>query len=995
MANNVLGQESFLEIFRNDETSDEKILQPQCLKSDDVKINEICFFKVTRLTFDEEYPHREAFENVLQALDSDAFNFVYILNGDENGISLYIGVVKNQNENKPVLGKLMNAANYGRNIIGSFEGNFGGSRPEKLTGTNLTDAVFDSVKQFKNAGVIVGIPSLNKKDSNSKYGFQGIDRLINSMLGLKWRLVVVCEPVAKSEVAAIRNNIYEIYNQVSIYAHRSFQHSESNGLSFGNSTSDSTAKGTNRSESHTHSDSRGRQDEHTNSSHSDQSSDSFGESTTNTRGSSQNIGGNFGKSSSLTTDIVNKNAKEIIDYIDKELLERVKIGFIKGLFKTSIYYMGEKPADAERLKVGIMSLFQGNNSSYSPLRAVPLDVERDSKILTAYQSFYVNNTNLPAEKLTLLSRPNFDGRIGLTTYLTASEVSLIAGLPQKEIPGLTVKESVDFGLNFRRGDGDIFLGNLMQHGRELATVPVKLSDKILNKHTFIAGVTGSGKTTTCHKILKETALNFFVIEPSTTEYRNFINSPHFGNTVVFTVGDETTAPFRLNPFELTAGESVSSHADMLKATFTSAFPMEASMPQILEEAIYKIYEDKGWDIDTGRNFVIERRAGYKVGDEFRAENDAFPTLANFLIALEEIVETKGFSERLRDDYRGSLVSRFSNLTKGSKGALFNCRQSTNFERLLDMNVVIEMENLKSAEDKALLTGFLLTKLTAVIKRRHRLDKDFRHITLIEEAHRLLARVEFGDNGSKRTAVETFTDLLAEVRKYGESLIVVDQIPNKLAPEVLKNTNTKIIHRLFARDDKEAVGDTMLMNDKQKAFLSALETGQAIVFSEGMERPVHVKIQPATDTSESNVSNEIVRERFMKLFGEQHRHMELVQKFCRPTRELLKKIAAEITANQPLSEETLTLVEKFRLNAVRYFEAFDFDFDDEEPTKFFARNLAAEFATREARDKLWETRLERFLILLLTEEIIASKMFFDDRELFRLLDDIKRRFQDQP
>ncbi|MBR3746948.1 MAG: DUF87 domain-containing protein, partial [Selenomonadaceae bacterium] len=604
---------------------DEKIFQPQCLKSDDLKISEICFYKINRLTFDEEYPHREAFENVLQALNNNAFNFVYILDGEEDGVSLYVGVVKNQRENKPVLGKLMSAVNCCKNIVGAFEGNFGGSVLEKLTGQGLSTTVFDSVRKFQTAGVILGIPSVNKDDTAENFGFQGIDRLINSMLGSKWRLVVVCEPVPKNEVANLRDNIYEIYNRVSPYAQRSVQRSESSGQSFNSSKSDSTAKGTNYSKNNSHSDTSGTQSSERNSSRTDQTGDSFGESTTKTSSSSQSFGTNSGKSSSMTTEIVNKKAKEILDYIDRELLDRVKIGFGKGLFKTSIYYMGEKPTDAERLKVGIMSLFQGNNSSYSPLQAYSLDVERDAEVLTAYQSFYVHDTNFPAEKLTLLSRPNFDGKVGLTTYLTAGEVSLIAGLPQKEVPGLAVKESVDFGLNFKRGDGTIFLGNLMQHGRELSTVPVKISDAVLNKHMFIAGVTGSGKTTTCHKILKETALNFFVIEPSTTEYRSFINSPHFGNVVVFTVGDEMTAPFRLNPFELVRGESVSSHADMLKATFTSAFPMEASMPQILEEAIYKIYEDKGWDVNTGRNPEIERKSGYKDGDEFRPENDAFPT----------------------------------------------------------------------------------------------------------------------------------------------------------------------------------------------------------------------------------------------------------------------------------------------------------------------------------------------------------------------------------
>lgn len=74
-----------------------------------------------------------------------------------------------------------------------------------------------------------------------------------------------------------------------------------------------------------------------------------------------------------------------------------------------------------------------------------------------------------------------------------------------------------------------------------------------------------------------------------------------------------------------------------------------------------------------------------------------------------------------------------------------------------------------------------------------------------------------ESSAKKSAVETFTDILAEVRKYSEKLIISDQILGKLAPEVLKNTNTKIIHKLLARDDKEIVGDTMLMNEKQKTL----------------------------------------------------------------------------------------------------------------------------------------------------------------------------------
>ena len=156
----------------------------------------------------------------------------------------------------------------------------------------------------------------------------------------------------------------------------------------------------------------------------------------------------------------------------------------------------------------------------------------------------------------------------------------------------------------------------------------------------------------------------------------------------------------------------------------------------------------------------------------------------------------------------------------------------------------------------------------------------------------------------------------------------------------------------------------------------------------MARPVHVKIQPATDTSAGSVSNEVVRERFIKFFGEQHRLAELAQKFFRPTRELLMMVAGAVTANQPLSAEILTAVEKFRLNAARFFEAFDFD---EEPTEFLARNLAAEFMRREARDKTFAARLEEIFTLLLKEDVISTELLLTTRERFRLFDDIKRFF----
>lgn len=309
------------------------------------------------------------------------------------------------------------------------------------------------------------------------------------------------------------------------------------------------------------------------------------------------------------------------------------------------------------------------------------------------------------------------------------------------------------------------------------------------------------------------------------------------------------------------------------------------MPQLLEEAMYRCYELKGWDIDSSR---------LKNGtDAFDGSGQAFPILSELLEVLKVVVEEKHFGPELRQNYEGSLVSRISNLTVGSKGAMLDTRLSYNFDLLLDRKVIFEMEELRSSEDKSLMMGFVLSRLTTAIKNRHKKDKNFRHLTLVEEAHRLLSKVEFGDSGSKKAAVEMFTDMLAEVRKYGEGLVIVDQIPNKMAVEVLKNTNTKIIHRIFAKDDKETVGDTMMMDDNQKKFLSDLGVGEAIVFSENTDKPVHIKVdmKQGADTSNNEIAEDDLLARWNKIKcdlskGVEYKELRILRKKQLP---LLQKI----------------------------------------------------------------------------------------------------------
>ena len=91
----------------------------------------------------------------------------------------------------------------------------------------------------------------------------------------------------------------------------------------------------------------------------------------------------------------------------------------------------------------------------------------------------------------------------------------------------------------------------------------------------------------------------------------------------------------------------------------------------------------------------------------------------------------------------------------------------------------------------------------------------------------------------------FAGLLAEIRAYGEGLVIAEQIPAKLVPDVIKNTAVKIVHRLPAADDRDSVGATMNLTPDQSRYLVTLVPGEAAVFTDGMDYPVLARMPDGT------------------------------------------------------------------------------------------------------------------------------------------------------
>jgi hypothetical protein len=188
--------------------------------------------------------------------------------------------------------------------------------------------------------------------------------------------------------------------------------------------------------------------------------------------------------------------------------------------------------------------------------------------------------------------------------------------------------------------------------------------------------------------------------------------------------------------------------------------------------------------------------------------------------------------------KGALEARIGSLLVGPKGRCFNNRRSIPLKELLSRPVVLELDSLNE-DEKALMMMFVLTLVREHAKATRRSGAPLSHVLLVEEAHVVIGRANGNASNDhanpKAVATRMFTRALAEMRALGEGIVIADQLPTAIAPEAVKNTSLKVMHRLVSADDRSELGQAMIFDAGQIEQAATLAPGRSFVHMQGWAR----------------------------------------------------------------------------------------------------------------------------------------------------------------
>lgn len=573
---------------------------------------------------------------------------------------------------------------------------------------------------------------------------------------------------------------------------------------------------------------------------------SFGVNRGYTSNQSVTVGRNIAKS------YLNKFA-DFAEKLTDMHCDRLRKGRNLGFWNVGTYVMGYRDEDVTTVLGILRSVYSGDQTYIEPIRLHLLHQNEAIKAIKNFELIPIvhpdavkEDANPQKKEWHILGEP-FQY---LSTPLNTEELSLETSLPRKDVPGLRfVRSSVRFANNpgARTSNGMLPLGKIVDSG-VIQNNEYSIDINSLVRHSLIVGSTGCGKTTTCKTIINEVLsrkIPVLIIEPAKDEYVRWavkwnsehpekpinIYMPGVKNLELFGVrkGPRALENLKINPFQPAAvpGAPIDmlTRCEQLTALVNASLPTSDILPVIIDEAFF--------------TFLSEIYKSEFTSGEMSQKED-YPKLDKVLPVARKILDGRGYSQEVSNGLSAALDTRFKYLVRGKRGDILNVFNSTPFSKLFDEPTVINLSKIANQKDKALIMSLLMLSLYEYrisaynyneAYRNQAQKNDLLHLTVVEEAHNVLAR-PMADNAGvgnpQQVVADLFGNMLSEIRSYGEGLMLVDQVPTRLIDDAIRNTNYKIAHRLAAKEDVDVMASALGLRADQQSLIPLLQLGQAVM-----------------------------------------------------------------------------------------------------------------------------------------------------------------------
>jgi len=471
--------------------------------------------------------------------------------------------------------------------------------------------------------------------------------------------------------------------------------------------------------------------------------------------------------------------------------------------------------------------------------------------------------------------------------------------------------------------GKIKIGKVMKGNNQKYKFFLSLKD--LEKHMFICGATGTGKTTFLQHLLinfkKRFKIPFMLVE--------FKGEYHFlqrkiENLLIIRPGEN----FSINIFN--PGSSLPEvHAERIFDILKSGKFLDENaefspqMEKVLVEILTKVCENK--KLQSWKGFYAYCK-GYA-----KNKKREIPMLSQTLISIK------------------NRIRRFS---LGSLKALFDTDHEIKIENIFERNILIDLSSIirlgGEKEDALFFLNMLLKYLWDKNLTRGAFNfKGIKHITIVEDTQYFAPK-----DLTRQNKLTTYLEDIALLQRgTGECLISLATHPD-ISQEILANCGVLVCFK--SHMEKELLCKLLNLDSEHEDYLAILEEGQCIVRVNSIKRPFLLKVpyigRSWLENSEIKNNNKKILENYKKIESgniepPNLRILNSIKKLSQRCAKILRKIKNKI-------KDSMSKFKKNPKEDMVYIPDSEVDNFDEQENNDFERlkNFIDDLATKEENIK---------------------------------------------